>query len=447
MHKLWILILYPDPAMLAELPAWETILDGGMPLIPGAALDPARDTIASASHLNVELPVRLTAALLAAVPAAFHARINDVLLAALAVAVAAWRRGRGSQPDGSVLVALEGHGREPMADGIDLARTVGWFTSLYPVVLDVGPIDLDEGLAGGAAMGVALKRVKEQLRAIPGRGLGYGLLRYLHPEARVRLAGRPEPQLGFNYLGRFAAGADGDWAPTGAGTGLGGGADPAMPLAHLVEVNALTVDGPQGPCLSATWTWAGARLDEREVRALAEAWRRAMEALARHVERPGAGGHTPSDFPLVTLSQEQMEQLEASCPALEDILPLSPFAGGVAVPRAVRRHGPDVYNVQIVVELEGVLDAGRLHAAAQALLHRHANLLASIRHEGLERPVQVIPRQVEVPWREVDLSPLEGEAQDERRAELLAADRAEWFVPTGPLLRWTLVSHPSSFDG
>ena len=190
MHKLRILILYPDPAVLAELPAWEAILDGGMPLIPGAALDPARDTVASAGHLRVDLPARLTAALLAAVPAAFHARINDVLLAALAVAVAAWRRRRGDAGDGAVLVDLEGHGREPMADGIDLAHTVGWFTSLYPVGLDVGPIDLDEALAGGAAMGVALKRVKEQLRAIPGRGLGYGLLRYLHPEARAA-AGRP----------------------------------------------------------------------------------------------------------------------------------------------------------------------------------------------------------------------------------------------------------------
>ena len=103
----------------------------------------------------------------------------------------------------------------------------------------------------------ALKRVKEQLRAIPGRGLGYGLLRYLDPEAGPRLAGRPEPQLGFNYLGRFAAGADGDWTPAGEEAGLGGGADPAMPLAHLVEVNARTVDGPEGPRLTATWTWAG----------------------------------------------------------------------------------------------------------------------------------------------------------------------------------------------
>ena len=102
-----------------------------------------------------------------------------------------------------------------------------------------------------------------------------------------------------------------------------------MPLAHLVEVNALTMDGPEGPCLSASWSWAGALLCEPEVRALAEGWQRALEALVHHVARPGAGGHTPSDFPLVALSAEQVEQLEGAYPGLEDILPLSPLQEGL----------------------------------------------------------------------------------------------------------------------
>ena len=193
------------PAVLAELTAWEAILAGAAPLIPGAVLDPERDTIASAQQLRLDLSPSLTAALLKAVPAAFHARINDVLLATLAVALSAWRRGRGSPGDGPIVIDLEGHGREPMTEGIDLARTVGWFTSVFPVRLDLGSIDLGDALAGGAAMGRALKRAKEQLRAIPGRGLGFGLLRYLHPEVGPRLARQPRPQLGFNYLGRFAA--------------------------------------------------------------------------------------------------------------------------------------------------------------------------------------------------------------------------------------------------
>ena len=429
------------PALLAELPLWEAILKGGRPLIPGAVLDPVRDVVSSAGHLRVELPAELSSALLMAVPVAFHARINDVLLGALAVAVAGWRRARGyGGADGSVLVDLEGHGREPMAGGIDLSRTVGWFTSLFPVGLDVGPIDIDEALAGGPSMGRALKRVKEQLRAIPGRGLGYGLLRYLHPEAGAVLAGRSEPQIGFNYLGRFAAGESEDWLPAAEAGSLGGGADPAMPLTHLVEVNALTVDGPQGPCLSATWSWAGALLTEPEVRTLAEGWQRALEALVHHVEQPGAGGHTPSDFPLVTLLPEQVEELEAAYPALENILPLSPLQEGLLFHALYDRTASDVYTVQIGMEFEGALDARRMRHAVDALVRRHANLRAAVCHEGLERPVQVIARDVEVPWREEDLSPLEGEAQDARRKELLAVDLAERFVPSAaPLLRFTLL--------
>ena len=103
-----------------------------------------------------------------------------------------------------------------MSADIDLTRTVGWFTSLYPVRLDPGPLDLEEALAGGPALGRALKTIKEQLRAVPGKGLGYGLLRYLNGETAAALAGLPVPQLGFNYLGRFAAGGAGaDWAPAG----------------------------------------------------------------------------------------------------------------------------------------------------------------------------------------------------------------------------------------
>ena len=167
-----------------------------------------------------------------------------------------------------------------MFGDVDLTRTVGWFTSLYPVRLDPGRLDLDEALSGGAALGRALKTIKEQLRAVPGKGLGYGLLRYLNDATAGQLAGAPAPQLGFNYLGRFATGDDGaDWSPASlaesadedSAAQLGGG-DPAMPLAHLIEINALTQDGAEGPALTAHWTWASALLDEAAVRDLAATW-------------------------------------------------------------------------------------------------------------------------------------------------------------------------------
>ena len=160
------------------------------------------------------LPADVSAALLTTVPEAFHGRVNDVLLTALVVAVAGWRRRRapGKGTSNAVLIDLEGHGREEqLFEGVDLTRTVGWFTSLFPVRLDAGRLDLEEALEGGAALGEALKRIKEQLRRVPGGGLGYGLLRHLNPETAPALSGLATPQIGFNYLGRFARAQGADW--------------------------------------------------------------------------------------------------------------------------------------------------------------------------------------------------------------------------------------------
>ena len=176
------------------------------------ATSPARPVI-SRSRCRL----RVTAALLTRVPAAFHGGINDVLLTGLALAVADWcrrrRRGASAMARAAVLLDLEGHGREEMFADLDLSRTVGWFTSLFPVRLDLGALDLEEALAGGAALGRALKSIKEQLRALPDNGLGYGLLRYLNARdgaAACRLRGAADRlQLSRPVVG--SAGAA-DWA-------------------------------------------------------------------------------------------------------------------------------------------------------------------------------------------------------------------------------------------
>jgi non-ribosomal peptide synthase protein (TIGR01720 family) len=233
-----------------------------------------------------------------------------VLLTALAVAAQRHLRRRGAGSGGAILVDVERHGREEIVPGTDLSLTVGWFTSFHPVRLDPGPCDLEDAMAGGPALGRALKLIKEQLLAVPDNGIGYGILRYLNAETAEQLALLPRSQIGFNYLGRFQAPTAGDSAGALEDVALGSGGDAAMPLAYPLNVDALTLDDPEGVTLKATWSWAPALIGEDQVRALAQDWFAVLEAMVRHTAQPEAGGRTPSDLPLVSLSQAEIEQLE-----------------------------------------------------------------------------------------------------------------------------------------
>ena len=294
-------------ARTTELELWTGTLAGPDPLLGDRPLDPAVDVAGTAAEIELTLPADVTEPLLTTVPARYRASVNDVLLTGLTLAVTRWRHRRGKGADGGVLLDLEGHGREEIVAGADLSRTVGWFTSLYPVRLAAGALDWDEALAGGQA----IKLVKEQLRTLPDHGVGHGLLRHLNPDTAPALAALPTPQLGFNYLGRFAVGEDGaaDWTLADDVTGPAG-RDAGMALTHSVEVNALTEDRAGGPSLTAVWSWPQALLAESDVRELAETWFEALRALVDHSRGSGVGGYTPSDLSLVSLSQDDIDDLE-----------------------------------------------------------------------------------------------------------------------------------------
>jgi amino acid adenylation domain-containing protein/non-ribosomal peptide synthase protein (TIGR01720 family) len=427
-------------ALLSELGHWENALSGAQ-LLAGRQLDSVKDTIASAGNLRVSLPVELTTALLTDVLKAFHAQINDVLLAALALASLQWRslRGATGANDRSITIALEGHGREPMDSGLDLSRTVGWFTSVYPVRLDLQGIDLDAALTGQMAAGRALKLAKDQLRTIPAHGLNYGLLRY-SDAAADQLSALPGPQLAFNYLGRFTVQEGANWLPVGNDAGFAGGADAEMPLLHMVEIDAVVADGSDGARLTANFGWATNHLEENDVRTLASFWQSALESISQQAQQHDTAGHSASDFPLIHLSLDEVEKVEAVFPTLVDILPLTPLQEGLLFHSLLQTGNDDVYAVQTNLEFTGEMHAERLRQAMEVLLMRYANLRVSIYGEGLSQPVQVVPATVDLPWCEVDLSALSEDDQKLRRAEILAAERAQGFTfSAGPLLRFVLI--------
>ncbi|HVR99442.1 MAG TPA: amino acid adenylation domain-containing protein, partial [Thermoanaerobaculia bacterium] len=192
---------------LAEQAAWWLERLRG-PVVPlPLDLEEGADTVGSADTVVVSLEEEETRALLQEVPRAYRTQINDVLLAALTEALGAWTGSR------HLLVDLEGHGREDLFEGVDVSRTVGWFTALYPVVLDL------DGVYGP---GATLKAVKERLRAVPDRGLGYGLLRYLATgEAAETLRRQRQAEVVLNYLGQLDQSAEGRL--------LRGAAEPAGP--------------------------------------------------------------------------------------------------------------------------------------------------------------------------------------------------------------------------
>ncbi|MEU3532419.1 condensation domain-containing protein [Streptomyces murinus] len=297
---------------MAEAVRWTgTLRPAPEPLGGVCALDRLDAESAINRHTRT-LPPDVTGPLLTLAPGLVNGTVNDVLLTGLALAVLAWRRpGTGGGDGGSVLVDIEGHGREEITDGVDLSRTVGWFTTMYPVRFDLGLPDLADARAGGPTVGAALRQVKETLRAIPDHGIGYGLLRHGNSRTGPGLATLGIPEIGFNYLGRFPMGDTADWAAAPGHDFALDDADEGLPMAHAVEVNAAAHEGPDGLTLSATWTWADNAYPADRVRSLADEWFAMLRALARHTALPGAAGLTPSDVSLTGLSQADLDAFES----------------------------------------------------------------------------------------------------------------------------------------
>ena len=289
------------PSRVAEAELWRRIADAPRTPLGRRPLDPDRDTAATTRSLRLTLPPETTGPLLTSVPAAFTAGAQGVLLTGLALAVA------DRQGSPHVVLDVEGHGREELAPGLELSGTVGWFTSRYPVHLDLEGVDVRDALAAGPAVGLAATRVAERLRELPDHGAGYGLLRHLNPDTAPELSKAPTPAIGFNYLGRFSApgtAPDEAWAFAPESSALGAGRDPGLAAAHALDINAVVHDTAEGPRLVADWSWPEDVLTEPEVRALAESWFSALTALVSRVD--GAAG-----LSVAGLSRDELDELTA----------------------------------------------------------------------------------------------------------------------------------------
>ncbi|MEG3631219.1 amino acid adenylation domain-containing protein, partial [Streptomyces poriticola] len=427
-----------------ELAYWLDLLEAPDPPLGTRAFDPAVDVMATVDSVRVHLPADVTDSVLTRLPAAYRGTATDVLLAALALAVERWRG-----TDGTTLVRLEGHGREAeLVPGTDLSRTVGWFTSMHPARVDVRGVDLADVLAGGPAAGTAVKRVKEQLRAVPGKGVGYGLLRHLNPGTAGRLAGLPVPQIGFNYLGRISDAdvpeqlrADG-WGPASWSTELIPAPDPDLPALSVLEVNSVATDTADGTRLQAAFMFPTGVLSRERVRELAGLWAEVLHGMAAHAARPEAGGLTPADAPLVAVGQDEIETWERRYGRLAEVWPQAPGQSGIQFQAALADGSFDVYHMQFVLHLSGHVDPERMRSAGQALLDRYPNLRSAFLTAAGGDPVQVVPEHAPLPWRHIDLTDQDPGERDAALDKALADDRADQLDPARPpLLRLALLTY------
>ena len=189
--------------------------------------------------MSVSLNIEETRALLTEVPKAYRTQINDVLLTALVQVLANWSQST------SVLIDLEGHGREEILPDVDLSRTVGWFTTIFPVLLK---------LVATENLGETLKSIKEQLRGVPNRGIGYGLLRYLSGDAEItsQLSSLPQAEVSFNYLGQFDWGKQKNSLFKLATESIGPEHNLEGHRRHLLDINGIVVEGQ----LQLDWTYS-----------------------------------------------------------------------------------------------------------------------------------------------------------------------------------------------
>ncbi len=392
------LAAYAHSAELAhELPYWTA---DGQPsttafAIPAGALG----TVADLASVTVRLDAAATQALLVGSAATYGMTVEEVLLTALTRAL------QSADTAGSVRIEREGHGRESLFADLEVTRTVGWFTSIAPVALDL------RHLATPAA---ALMAVKEQVRGMPGGGVGYGLLRYLGPDdARAALAALPAAPVLFNYLGRLDLGAVGPFGL--ADEPIGAPQSPRQQLRHRFDLEAAVEPGG----LRLEWRYSAILDQPAAIEDLAQRFLTALRELTEHLEQPASGGYTPSDFALAQLSAEAIARIQAQLvPAdapvrerLADIYPLTPLQQGMLF-HSLYAPGSGLYCEQLVLGLDGPFNPDALEAAWADLVARHDILRTAFVLTGLEQPLQVVLREVPLPFVRLDWRDLPAEGAD-----------------------------------
>ncbi len=378
------------------------------------------NTEESARTVLVSLDEHMTQAFLRQIPRIYNTQANDILLLALLKAFASWREIT------SLVVDLEGHGREEIDRDIDISRTIGWFTTIFPLSLKLNrPADLDR----------LIKDVKEQIHSVPKRGFDFMTLQYLSGDRAVKdmIDSLPRPQVLFNYLGQtdqitadsklfdFADESTGCWH------------DPELQRTHMLEFLGAVKNGRLGFSI----IYSDNIHQSDSIKELADYFITALNQIIEHCLAQNTRRFTPSDFPLANLSQSWLDSRESAISNIDDICALSPMQRLF--------YNIDTVDADIGFEqwhfiLHGELDCGSFKKAWQSAVQRHGILRTAFEDNGLAEPSQIVYRQVSLPWEELDWRSCSEEEQQLRLDSYFKHDRSRHFDLTqAPLIRVALI--------
>jgi amino acid adenylation domain-containing protein/non-ribosomal peptide synthase protein (TIGR01720 family) len=369
-----------------ESPYWTTI---GM--VEGPTSGAGENTVGSVERISRSLSHEETRALLREAPKAYHTQIDDLLLAALALTV------------GPEVIDLESHGREPIFDLLDLTRTVGWFTAIYPVQL----------AAAAGDPGEAIRATKEQLRSVPNGGIGYGVLRYLGRRPQLDRGARMK----FNYLGQVddlipANSLIRGFAPEARDEDQ----SPRTLRSHWFEVTAVVLDGR----LRIAWEYSRNLHGGAEVEARADRFVDSLRAVIAHC-------------------RAVLQHVAGPGRNVDDLYPLSPMQQGMLFQTLLAPES-GVYVEQMSIRLDGLLDTRRFEDAWQQAIARHASLRSEFHWQDLDQPMQIVRSAVDLSWRREDWRGVSEAEQQLRLEALIENDRREGFdLARAPLMRFALI--------
>ena len=394
---------------------WRDLVQAPFKPLPRDRHD-GENLVSSAVSVTIALGKEQTRSLLQQTPQVYRMQMHEVLITAFAMAVREWAS------HDALHIDLEGHGREEIGGNTDVARTGGWFTAIFPVSLNL------QGVSGPEA---ALRTVKEQLRRVPGRGLGYGLLRFLKREDQLMA---PSSEVIFNYLGQFDRVLESKGIFQGAKESTGGLQSLRATRSYLLEINSGIWEGQfQAEC-----TYSANAYEHQTVEQLMNGFSRNLQLLIEHCRSTAIGSYTPSDFPFVNVSQGFLDGLSKENGEIEDIYPLISMQEDMLL-QSVAAPQSGVYFEQLIFRVRG-LQPEKFQLAWNQVINRHAALRARFAWTGLQRPVQIQNQHVEIEFEREDCKEATNGNHANSLEKFLLRDRSRGFdLGKSPLMRLTLI--------